>query len=34
MSHGEATDLGEDKGALSRHLQALIDQKIWEKKRH
>ena len=29
----DATDLGEDRSALSRSLQNLIDAKVWEKKR-
>ena len=29
----DATDLGEDRAALSRHLQSLIDNEIWVKKR-
>jgi DNA primase len=29
----DATDLGEDRSALSQHLQNLIDAKVWEKKR-
>ena len=28
----DAADLGEDRGALSNHLQSLIDGRIWEKK--
>ena len=33
-AHAEdATDLGEDRAALSRHLQSLIDNEIWVKKR-
>ena len=32
--HGsDATDMGEDRAALSSHLQSLIDDRIWEKKR-
>lgn len=30
----DATDLGEDRAALSRHLQNLIDTEIWVKKKH
>ena len=30
----DATDLGEDRSALSNHLQKLIDSRIWEKKKH
>ena len=30
----DATDLGEDRSALSNHLQNLIDSRVWEKKRH
>ena len=29
----DATDLGEDRAAMSRHLQSLIDNEIWVKKR-
>ncbi len=29
----DAADLGEDRGALSSHLQSLIDGKVWEKNR-
>ena len=29
----DAGDMGEDRAALSNHLQALIDDKVWEKKR-
>ncbi|WP_128253955.1 DNA primase [Falsirhodobacter deserti] len=29
----DATDLGEDRSALSKHLQSLIDSQIWVKKR-
>ncbi len=29
----DTQDLGEDRNALSNHLQALIDSKVWEKKR-
>lgn len=29
----DATDLGEDRAALSKHLQDLIDNRAWEKKR-
>lgn len=32
-SREDATDLGEDRSALSQNLQRLIDAKIWEKKR-
>ena len=28
----DAADLGEDRSALSNHLQSLIDGKVWEKK--
>ncbi len=28
----DSTDLGEDRGALSQHLQQMIDSRIWEKK--
>ena len=28
----DAADLGEDRGALSNHLQSLIDGRVWEKK--
>jgi DNA primase len=28
----ESTDLGEDRAALSRHLQSLIDSQVWIKK--
>jgi DNA primase len=28
----DATDLGEDRNALSNHLQGLLDAKVWEKK--
>jgi DNA primase len=30
----DAADLGEDRTALSNHLQSLIDSKVWEKKNH
>ena len=30
----DATDLGEDRLALSRHLQSLIDSQVWVKKKH
>ena len=30
----EVQDLGEDRSALSRHLQDLIDARVWEKKRN
>ena len=30
----DATDLGEDRVALSRHLQSLIDSQVWVKKNH
>ncbi len=30
----DAADLGEDRAALSKHLQNLIDGKVWEKKSH
>ena len=30
----DAADLGEDRTALSNHLQSLIDGKVWEKKNH
>ncbi len=30
----DAADLGEDRTALSNHLQSLIDGKVWEKKSH
>lgn len=33
-ARADATDLGEDRNALSNHLQSLIDSRIWEKKRH
>ena len=29
----DANDMGEDRAALSSHLQALIDDRVWEKKR-
>jgi DNA primase len=29
----DANDMGEDRAALSNHLQALIDDRVWEKKR-
>ncbi len=29
----DETDLGEDRAALSRHLQALIDKEVWVKKK-
>jgi DNA primase len=29
----DTADLGEDRNALSNHLQSLIDSKVWEKKR-
>lgn len=32
-SRDDANDMGEDRAALSNHLQALIDDKVWEKKR-
>jgi DNA primase len=28
----DTADLGEDRAALSNHLQRLIDSKVWEKK--
>ncbi|OWJ80534.1 DNA primase [Haematobacter genomosp. 1] len=31
--HEDASDLGEDRSALSRHLQTLIDREIWVKNR-
>jgi DNA primase len=30
----DAADLGEDRTALSNHLQSLIESKVWEKKNH
>jgi DNA primase len=30
----DSSDLGEDRAALSRHLQALIDSQVWVKKNH
>lgn len=32
-NRNDTADLGEDRTALSNHLQALIDSKVWEKKR-
>ena len=32
-SRDDTADLGEDRNALSNHLQSLIDSKVWEKKR-
>jgi DNA primase len=32
-SREDSADMGEDRAALSNHLQALIDDKVWEKKR-
>lgn len=31
--HEDTNDLGEDRGALSQHLQGMIDARIWEKKK-
>ena len=33
-NRNDTADLGEDRNALSNHLQSLIDSKVWEKKRH
>lgn len=33
-NRSDTADLGEDRTALSNHLQQLIDSKVWEKKRH
>jgi DNA primase len=32
-ARNDANDMGEDRAALSSHLQALIDDRVWEKKR-
>lgn len=32
-NRNDTADLGEDRSALSNHLQSLIDSKVWEKKR-
>ena len=32
-SREDAADMGEDRAALSGVLQAMIDEKVWEKKR-
>jgi DNA primase len=30
----DAAELGEDRAAMSNHLQSLINSKVWEKKKH